>query len=339
MLKKAFSKFCLKYLATACGALLVSIVPLMLTGCQGVSANNTQPPPGILGSNPSALTFGNVTLGHNQPLSVTVSNTGASSATISQIQVSGSTFAQSGMTTPLTLGPGTNATLSVTFTPTAAGSATGTLAITSNASNPTLTIALSGTGTTSAGQLGVSPSTIATGDVVVGTSGTASGTLNATGANVTITGASTNNTAFVVNGISPPLMILAGQSFPFTVTFSPSIAGAAAATLTLSSDAQPATTTAALSGNGTPAPVHSVNLSWNASTSSNISGYNIYRAGYTTSCGSFSKINSLLNTGTLYTDSAVTDGASYCYAATAVNTSNAESGYSNIVSNVQIPAP
>ena len=47
----------------------------------------------------------------------------------------------------------------------------------------------------------------------------------------------------------------------------------------------------------------------------------------------------LLNTGTLYTDSAVVDGATYCYATTAVNTSNEESGYSNVVSNVQVPAP
>lgn len=339
MLKKAFSKFCLKHLATACGALFVSVAPLLLTGCQGVSANNTQPPPGTLGSNPSALTFGEVTLGHNQPLSLTVSNTGASNATISQVQISGSAFTQSGVTPPLTLGPGTKAAFTVTFTPTAAGAATGTLTLTSNASNPSLTIALSGTGTTTAGQLGVSPGTIAVGDVVVGSSGTASGTLNATGADVTVTGASTNNTAFVVSGISLPLTILAGQSSPFTVTFSPSTAGTATGTLTLTSDAQPAISTAALTGNGTPAPVHSVNLSWNASTSSNISGYNIYRSVYTTSCGSFSKINSLLNTGTLYTDSAVTDGASYCYAATAVNTSNAESGYSNIVSNVQIPPP
>ena len=339
MLKKTFSNFCLKYLATACGALFISLAPLLLTGCQGVSANNTQPPPGTLGANPSALTFGEVTLGHDQPLSVTVSNTGESSATISQIQISGSAFTQSGTTTPLTLGPGTNETFTVTFTPTAAGPATGTLTLTSNASNPTLTIALSGTGTTSTGQLSVSPSTMAVGDVVVGTSGTASGTLNATGANVTVTGASTNNTAFVVSGISLPLTILGGQSSPFTVTFSPSTSGTATATLTFTSNAQPATTTAALTGNGTPAPVHSVNLSWNASTSPNISGYNIYRAVYMTSCGSFSKINSLLNTGTLYTDSAVTDGISYCYAATAVNTSNAESGYSNIISNVQIPPP
>jgi fibronectin type 3 domain-containing protein len=47
----------------------------------------------------------------------------------------------------------------------------------------------------------------------------------------------------------------------------------------------------------------------------------------------------MLNTDTLYADSAVVDGATYCYATTAVNTSNEESGYSNVVSNVQVPAP
>jgi len=56
-------------------------------------------------------------------------------------------------------------------------------------------------------------------------------------------------------------------------------------------------------------------------------------------CGTFSKINPALNTGILYTDSAVVDGANYCYATTAVNTSNEESGYSNIVSNVEVPVP
>jgi fibronectin type 3 domain-containing protein len=80
-----------------------------------------------------------------------------------------------------------------------------------------------------------------------------------------------------------------------------------------------------------------VNLSWNASTSSDITGYNIYRAGYTTSCGSFSKVNGALNTGTLYTDSTVANGSAYCYATTAVDTSRVESAYSNIVSNLKIP--
>ena len=87
-----------------------------------------------------------------------------------------------------------------------------------------------------------------------------------------------------------------------------------------------------------PPSTHTVQLSWDASTSANILGYNIYRAEYTSSCASFARVNSLLNTGTLYTDSTVTDGTAYCYATTAVNTSNAESGYSNIVTNIQIPA-
>lgn len=87
----------------------------------------------------------------------------------------------------------------------------------------------------------------------------------------------------------------------------------------------------------TPAATHSVALSWNASTSSDILGYNVYRAPYTTSCGAFAKLNPTLNTGTLYTDTTVANGNNYCYATTAVNTSNEESGYSNIVSNVQVP--
>lgn len=49
--------------------------------------------------------------------------------------------------------------------------------------------------------------------------------------------------------------------------------------------------------------------------------------------------HSVLDTSTLYPDSTVVDGTAYCYASTAVNTSNEESGYSNIVSNIQIPPP
>lgn len=197
--------------------------------------------------------------------------------------------------------------------------------------------ATSSNSSSSPGQLAVSPATLAIGSIVDGTSGTGSGKLTASGASVTVTAASFNNTAFSLSGISLPVTLQAGQSTPFTVTFSPQTSGAASATLTFTSDAQPATTTESVTGTGTAASSHSVNLSWNASTSSNISGYNIYRAAYTNSCGSFSKINSLLNTGTLYTDFTVANGTSYCYAATAVDTSNQESGYSNIVSGIQIP--
>jgi hypothetical protein len=64
---------------------------------------------------------------------------------------------------------------------------------------------------------------------------------------------------------------------------------------------------------------HTVNLSWNASTPADISGYNIYPAVYTGSCGTFFKINSILNTSTLYADSEVTGGSSYGLCNYAVN--------------------
>jgi hypothetical protein len=178
------------------------------------------------------------------------------------------------------------------------------------------------------------------GSVAVGASGTGSGTLTATGTNVTVTAATSSNSRFAIGGLSLPAIIPAGKSVPFIVTYSPLVAGADSATLTFSSNGQPATTTDTSTGTGTPAPIHSVSLSWNASNSPNISGYNIYRAVYANSCGAYSKINgATLNTGTTYTDSVVIDGTNYCYATTAVNSTNAESGYSNIVSDVQIPPP
>jgi bacillopeptidase F len=84
------------------------------------------------------------------------------------------------------------------------------------------------------------------------------------------------------------------------------------------------------------APVYSVSLSWTASTSPNISGYNVYRRTGTT--GSYAKINSSLDALTSYSDSNVADGQTYYYETTAVNSSGVESAASAAVQAV-IPAP
>jgi hypothetical protein len=76
------------------------------------------------------------------------------------------------------------------------------------------------------------------------------------------------------------------------------------------------------------APVaHDVNLSWIAS-SSPVAGYNIYRGNQ--SSGPFARINSLLDTATVYTDGSVVSGQMYYYVTTAVDSTGAESGYSNL---------
>ena len=295
--------------------------------------------PGQLTSNPSSEDFGSVNVGSQQTASETITNTGGASVNISQVTITGTGFSLSGINAPATLTAGQSATFSVAFTPQTASAASGSVKITSNAPNPTLTITLSGTGTApQSGQLSVTPATLAVGNVVVGQSGTASGSLSATGGSVTVTAASTNNSAFSIGGLSLPVTIPSGQSAAFTITFSPQTAAAASATLTITSNALSSTTTEALTGTGTPAPTHSVNLSWTASTTTDVVGYNVYRALYSNSaCGAFSKINPVLNTTTLYTDSTVANATNYCYATTAVDTNNAESSDSNIVSNVAIP--
>ncbi len=327
-----------------CASIFLAVGLALLVGCQGFSSgssnNQNQQTTGSLSFGAAALNFGTVTAGTTKTLTVSVSNTGSTSLTISSASVSTKYFSVTSPSLPATIAAGQSASLVVAFTPNAAGNFTATAAIGSNASSAVTNITLSGNGTTSSAQLAVSPATLNLGSVVVGSSGSASGTLTASGADVTITGATTSNSVFSIGGLSLPTTIPAGQSVSYSITFSPLTAGTANATLTLASNAQSSTTTEALSGSGTAAPTHTVNLSWNASSSSGISGYNIYRAVYTSSaCGSFSKINSAVDTTTLYTDGSVVDGTSYCYAATAVNTSSQESSYSNIASNVQIPAP
>jgi centrosomal CEP192-like protein/ASPM-SPD-2-Hydin domain-containing protein len=193
---------------------------------------------GTLSANPTSLGFGNVNVGSTGSLSETITNTGGSSVSVTQVGVTGTGFSVGGITTPATLNAGQSATFTVKFAPGAAGSVSGNLTVTSTASNPSLTVPVSGTGVTSAvGQLSVSPGTLALGNVTVGSSGTANGTVTASGASVTVTGASTNNSVFTIGGFSLPHTIAAGQSASFTITFSPTVAGSAGATLTFTSNA------------------------------------------------------------------------------------------------------
>jgi len=81
---------------------------------------------------------------------------------------------------------------------------------------------------------------------------------------------------------------------------------------------------------------NSVSMSWAASTSPNISGYNVYRGA--TAAGTFSKMNSTLISGTSYTDTTVQPGQTYYYVVTAVNSSNSESQYSSPAAQSVIPS-
>jgi hypothetical protein len=299
-----------------------------------VSMSGTGVTAGAVTANPSSLNFGSVQVGSSATLSDTLTNSGGSNVTISQVTVTGSAFSKSGINPPLTLTPGQSLTFTATFVPTVAGAASGSIAIVSNGSNPNLTVSLSGTGT-AAGQLAATPTTLSFGNVTVGTSASLTGALSATGASVTVSSASVNSSEFSVSGLTFPLTIAAGQNKVFTVTFTPQASGAASASASFVSNAANSPTTEALTGTGTPPPQHSVDLSW-SDTTPNLAGYNIYRG--STSGGPYTKVNTALDGSTAYTDASVAAGQTYYYVTTAVDNSNNESAYSNEVQAV-IPTP
>jgi hypothetical protein len=290
--------------------------------------------PGSLTASPSSLSFGTLQVGNSTTQSETLTNSGGSSVTISQANVSGQAFSITGLNLPLTLIAGQSFTFGIVLTPTAAGSASGSVSVVSNASNSTLTISLTGN-VTAAGQLSVSPATMDFGSVIVGQTKSLSATLSATGSGVSVASATPSTSEFAVSGISFPLSLAAGQSSLFTVTFRPQASGTATANASFASNASNSSLLESLTGSGTPPPLHSVDLSWVPSSSA-VVGYNVFRG--TKSGGPYTKITSVLDPGTAYTDSPVQAGQTYYYVTTGVDASGVESGYSNQVQAV-IPTP
>jgi hypothetical protein len=94
----------------------------------------------------ASLSFGSETLNASSTQSVTLTNTGNSAVTISQVNVSGSGFSLNGSAPLVTLSAGQTASFGVTFTPTVAGSAMGSASVVSTAANSPLSVSVSGSG-------------------------------------------------------------------------------------------------------------------------------------------------------------------------------------------------
>jgi hypothetical protein len=100
----------------------------------------------LLNSSSKSLGFGDVNVSGSSSQSVMLTNAGNSSVAISNVSVAGAGFNAGGGLSGVILSPGQTATLSATFAPATAGSVTGGITVTSNASNSPAMVALSGTG-------------------------------------------------------------------------------------------------------------------------------------------------------------------------------------------------
>ena len=131
--------------------LLIAVSALQLACGGGAAMPKTAPASstaGQLSVTPSNFSFGAVLVGKSKSLNGVLSATN-SDVTVSSASWNGQGFALRGISFPATVRVGQSLSFTVTFAPQVAGSSTGSLDFVSNASNPTGTEALTGSGSQS----------------------------------------------------------------------------------------------------------------------------------------------------------------------------------------------
>jgi len=194
---------------------------------------------------PGALTFPAQQIGTASAASpVTIFDLGSTALTVSSVVATGDFSVQQSCAT-VTAGGGT-CPVQVTFTPTAAGTLTGTLTITDNSAGSPRTVSLAGTGSSATATL--APASLTFGTQPPGTTSdpqnvtlTNSGAVPLAISKVDVTGpfAETNNCGTGLNG---------GQACIINVTFTPTTASVATGTLTVTDSASGSPQTVSLTG-------------------------------------------------------------------------------------------
>ena len=114
-----------------------------VTSTVSLTGTGTAPGP-VLNAAPASLSFAGTDVGSSSAAkTVTVTNAGTSAASVSGVAVTGD-FSQTNNCS--SVATGSSCTVNVTFKPTASGTRTGTLTVTSNANNSPATVSLTGSG-------------------------------------------------------------------------------------------------------------------------------------------------------------------------------------------------
>jgi hypothetical protein len=207
----------------------------------------------------TSIAFGSQQVGTTSAVqTVTVSNAGGGTLSISAVAANNGAFTAAGNCVGANLANGQSCTINVSFAPTAAAAVNGTLTITHSAGGSPASVGLSGTGTTApvpavalsrtsvsfAGVTAVGQQSIAE-RVTLTNNGPGSVTLSS------IAAAPEFNVVVGAAGACRGGQTLAqGASCTIDVTFAPAAAGARSGTLSIASNGTPATLTASLTGTG-----------------------------------------------------------------------------------------
>jgi hypothetical protein len=241
---------------TATGALSGTLSVVDSVGTQTVALSGTGTGVAAATLSVSSLTFSSQLVNTTSTaMSVTLTNSGSAALSVTGISASG-TFAETN-NCGTSLAAGANCNIEVTFTPTTAGTLSGTLSVVDSVG--TQTVALSGAGAT-AGTLVTSPANIAFGNVTTGQSSSQTVTLsNSGGTPVTISSLSLSGSGVTVTGLTTPLTLGASGYTSFTVTFDPTSAGSVSGGVYLTNNGS--TPSFELPVTGTGVAVASISLS------------------------------------------------------------------------------
>src|ERR1700722_12734175 len=115
---------------------LACLALLSLSGCVGLtgagtpgSKSSSTSSTGTLAASAASLSFGNVVAGSSSPQTLTLSNTGTTTVTISSATVTGAGFSVVGTMSSVAIAAGSNQAFQIKFAPTTAGSVSGSLSI------------------------------------------------------------------------------------------------------------------------------------------------------------------------------------------------------------------
>lgn len=324
-----------KALRLAPVVLLLSAI-VYLSGCTGAasspkSATTPTPTPATITVAPQSITFGSVAVGSTGSQSVTISNGGGSTLTVTQVSTTATGVTITGVTLPLTIAAGGQASFNVVFSPKAAGALSGAVSVVSDLSTTAIPVSLSGIGTAATATLTSSTNTLAFGTVTDGQNKILPVVLTNSGnSNVTISGVTGPGAPYTTGGVSAGLILTPGQSATLNVTFAPTAAGSDPGTVAVASSATNSPDNITLSGTGsTSTTPPSVSLTWSPSVSV-VAGYNVYRS--QTSGGPYTKLDASIVAADSYTDTAVQSAQTYYYVVTSVTSSGVESADSTQVS-------
>ena len=224
------------------------LVALAGDGIANVPSQNPAPPtppaPGtpVLTLSTTSLDFGGIAVGTHASYLVTLSSRGTAPVQLQSVSISGGAFSLDPTAFPVSLAPGQQLSLAVSFAPTATGSQQGQITLTDNAAGSSNSIALTGSGQAAASLSG--PATVDFGDITVGTTASKTITLLSNGVGpVTISSISVVGAEFSGSPQALPLVLQPNQQLTLKLRYSPETAGDAAGTVTVVSDATASPTT------------------------------------------------------------------------------------------------